>query len=324
MNESSDLLEWLESSPHFPKFCWVSAQRTFAAVGAKRMHHLPPQDFAYGLITFAGEGRFVEPTEVREGSVSPGGAGVDLEPVDSFDQWKSRFDAARAAPYEKIVISRRFHGESPSPFSAFRSMDFDVGMGFFYMPDEDHAFFGVSPERLFQLENGSVRVDAVAGTRPIGEHYARELLFSPKERHEHRLVTEHIEKVLGFPPGEVFIREAGPVQHLCQEFVGATDLSVQELLERLHPTPAVAGAPIPPAHVIREIEGFDRGWYAGPIGFVDGEDACFAVAIRSGLWEKGGLTWYAGCGIVEGSDCLAEWEETERKSKVMVCGKIST
>ena len=88
-----------------------------------------------------------------------------------------------------------------------------------------------------------------------GEEYVRELLFSPKERYEHHFVTEHIKRVLDFEPGEVFIREAGPVQHLCQEFVGATQLSAEELLEKLHPTPAVAGAP---AHVIREIEGFDR------------------------------------------------------------------
>lgn len=321
MNESSDLLDWIEAEPHFPKFCWVSDERTFAAVGAKGLHRSMPRDFAYSLISFMGEGIFIEPEKVREGSLSPGGIGVDLELLDSYAQWEKRFAAARAAPYEKIVISRRFQAMCPSPYSTFRSMDFDAGIGFFYMPDKEHAFFGVSPERLFQLQNGVVQVDAVAGTRPRGERYARELLFSPKERHEHRLVTEHIQKILGFAPGEIFIRAAGPVQHLCQEFVGMTRLSVQELLAKLHPTLAVAGAP---PQVIREIEGFDRGWYAGPIGYVDGEDACFAVAIRSGFWEKGKLTWYAGCGITDGSDCLAEWEETERKSKVMTCEKIST
>lgn len=335
MNESSDLLAWLEKEPHYPKFCWSGPDKTFAAVGARGVHRTMPKEFAYAVISFEGERTFIEPQVMREGSLICGGEGVDLEPIDSFEQWQKRFDAARAAPYEKVVISRRLRGECLSPFNAFRSMDFGAGIAFFYMPDQHQAFFGVSPERLFELENGVVQVDAVAGTRPLtgephlDERYARELLFSPKERYEHSLVTEHVEKVLGFTPGEIFIRESGPVQHLCQEFIGDTSMSSLELLEKLHPTPAVAGAPI---EVIRQIEGFDRGLYAGPIGIVDGENAFFAVAIRSGLWkgteksrEKSGeLTWYSGCGITEGSDCLAEWNETERKSKVMRCERILT
>lgn len=321
MNEASDLLAWLEEDLRFPKFCWVSPRRTFAAVGAKGVYRTMPQTFAYGALPFEGKGVFIEPKEVRTGAIVAGGARVALEPLDSFEEWQQRFDKARAAPFEKVVISRRFRGKCSSPYDAFCSMDFEAGTGFFFMPDAAHAFFGVSPERLFELEGGVVEVDAVAGTRPRGERYARELLFSPKERYEHRLVTEHIETLLGFRPGEVFIREAGPVQHLCQEFVGATQLSAQELLTKLYPTPAIAGAP---PEVIREIEGFDRGWYSGPIGFVNGSNALFVVAIRSGLWTQGELLWYAGCGITAGSDCLAEWEETARKSEVITCVKIST
>jgi len=323
-----DILAWLEQGACYPKFCWIGAGRAFAAIGAKGVHRSMPSGFAYGVIPFEGEGIFIEPEKTCEGSILPGGFGVDLQPLDSFEEWQRRFEAAKAAPYEKVVISRRFHGECSSPYSALRSMDYSAGIGFFYMPDAEHAFFGVSPERLFQLEGGVVQVDAVAGTRPLtgephlDERYARELLFSPKERYEHHLVTEHIEEILGFAPGEVFIRESGPVQHLCQEFVGDTQLSTHELLSKLHPTPAVAGAP---AQVIRMVEGFDRGWFAGAVGIIDGRsDALFAVSIRSGLWQGGRLTWYAGCGITESSDCLAEWEETARKSEVMRCVKIST
>lgn len=95
-------------------------------------------------------------------------------------------------------------------------------------------------------------------------------------------------------------------------------MSAQELLEALHPTPAVAGAP--PAF-IREIEGFDRGWFAGPIGFCEPGGAMFAVAIRSALWVRGELTWFSGSGITKGSDFKSEWEETKQKSQVLQCAR---
>ena len=106
----TDLMTWLEKSSLFPKFCWVSPERTFAAAGARGIHRTmsTPTAFAYSIIPFEGEGLFIEPDEMREGSLLPGGAGVDLEPIDSYAAWEERFAAAKAAPYDKVVISRRF------------------------------------------------------------------------------------------------------------------------------------------------------------------------------------------------------------------------
>jgi hypothetical protein len=82
----------------------------------------------------------------------------------------------------------------------------------------------------------------------------------------------------------------------------------------LAPTPAVAGEPRTAAlDLIRQLEPAARGWYAGPIGWVEPEAACFAVAIRSGLLSGDRLALHAGAGIVPGSHPDREWHELEAK-----------
>jgi menaquinone-specific isochorismate synthase len=93
--------------------------------------------------------------------------------------------------------------------------------------------------------------------------------------------------------------------------VGVSD---RDLVNALHPTPAVAGAPVAEAIVaLRDFEPFDRGLYAGPIGVVSRDGAEIAVAIRSARIEGNALTAFAGAGIVEGSDPAEEWRETGHK-----------
>jgi len=106
------------------------------------------------------------------------------------------------------------------------------------------------------------------------------------------------------------------VQHLMTGIEGELnkDISDQEILECLHPTPAVGGYPQDKAkELIAEIEPFDRGWYSGPVGWISKDSADFAVAIRSGLITKNKLRIYAGAGIVKGSDPDNEWNEIESK-----------
>ena len=90
-----------------------------------------------------------------------------------------------------------------------------------------------------------------------------------------------------------------------------TDL---ELLPAFHPTPAVSGAPDPAARkLIRQLEPFDRGWYAGPVGWISLKEAEFAVGIRSGLLSGRVLRIFTGAGIVKGSLPEEEWREIEYK-----------
>jgi isochorismate synthase EntC len=111
------------------------------------------------------------------------------------------------------------------------------------------------------------------------------------------------------------------VQHLVTEIAGT--LRIQEGLLALggllHPTPAVGGEPRDLAlAMIDEHEGFDRGWYAGPVGWLSaGGDGELMVALRCGLVEGSRVTLYAGCGIVADSDPDREWEESRIKMRAI-------
>lgn len=190
------------------------------------------------------------------------------------------------------------------------------------------AFVGASPERLFRRRGLRIESEAVAGTRPRGRSQAhdarllRELLQSEKERWEHEYVRISLREEMG-PLAEHLELDAEPSElrlatkrHLISRMhatlrPGVTTLDV---LAALHPTPAVGGYGLKEAMgAIREHEPFDRGWYAGPIGWIGSGAAEFAVGIRSGLVAMNRLFLYAGAGIVEGSTPDAEWDELEQK-----------
>ena len=118
-------------------------------------------------------------------------------------------------------------------------------------------------------------------------------------------------------PSEPGLRRTATVQHLHTPFRGTTDRRrhVLELVARLHPTPATAGLPRATSMaLIRQHEGFDRGWYAGPVGWLDARgDGEFAVALRSALVRDNTALLYAGCGIVAGSDPEREYVEAGAK-----------
>ena len=121
-------------------------------------------------------------------------------------------------------------------------------------------------------------------------------------------------------------RERSPhtadIQHLSTVFEGDVrpGTTVTDLLAALHPTAAVAGTPTKTAvELIRELEGHERGRYAGPVGWFDREgDGEFAIALRCGEIDGAGATLYTGAGIVEGSDAAMEFAETEIKLRPML------
>jgi salicylate biosynthesis isochorismate synthase/menaquinone-specific isochorismate synthase len=96
--------------------------------------------------------------------------------------------------------------------------------------------------------------------------------------------------------------------------------SAIELAGLLHPTPAVGGEPWPGSEaLIDELEGMDRGWYAGPVGWMDAtEDGEFCVAVRSALLRDREAHLFAGNGIVADSDPAAELSETELKLQALL------
>ncbi len=190
------------------------------------------------------------------------------------------------------------------------------------------AFLGATPELLYRRDGRTLRAEAVAGTcardpdPELDAALGAELLRSRKELAEHRLVSAGVREDLAAlcstlePSGAEELLLLPHVQHLVTRFRGELAEGVQDaaIIARLHPTAAVAGVPRRAAlDAIAALEPFDRGWYAGLVGWVGRDAAEFAVAIRSALLAGLQLALFAGAGIVPGSDAGREWDENERK-----------
>ena len=258
---------------------------------------------------------------------------------------EAALSAIDAGVFDKVVLARSLEllAEGEAQFDASAVLDalrrahprcvaFAVERG-------DRIFVGATPERLVQVDGDVVRASAVAGSAPRGEspredeRRARTLRESKKEQAEHAVVVEAIEDALA-PLCVETDRPASPsilalegIQHLETPIRARLDAAAREgrtailqLLRRLHPTPAVGGAPRDSALAwLASNEGLERGWYAGPIGYVDayggGE---FHVALRSALLGPRRARLFAGAGIVAGSVPDAELAETRLKLRTLL------
>ncbi len=227
---------------------------------------------------------------------------------------KSTFDFARRL--NPIEILQQMQATGQNSFQ------------FYIQPRKWVAFIGSSPERLFSRSHRKLASEAMAGTRRRGSTPAEDqqlehnLLESNKDAHEHRLVLESLRRSFGNlctsvdEHDKVSVRKLGTLQHLFAAIQGilGRDVDNGQILDRLHPTPAVGGSPRREAmRHIAELEPFDRGWYAGPVGWVSKNAAEFCVAIRSAQVVRNRLNVYAGAGIVPGSEPEKEWDEIENK-----------
>ncbi|AEE35624.1 Isochorismate synthase 1 [Arabidopsis thaliana] len=240
----------------------------------------------------------------------------------------------KSSPLNKVVLARNSRiitdtDIDPIAWLAQLQREGHDAYQFCLQPPGAPAFIGNTPERLFQRTQLGVCSEALAATRPRAASSARDmeierdLLTSPKDDLEFSIVRENIrEKLNGICDRVVVkpqktVRKLARVQHLYSQLAGRLTKEDDEykILAALHPTPAVCGLPAEEARLlIKEIESFDRGMYAGPIGFFGGEESEFAVGIRSALVEKGlGALIYAGTGIVAGSDPSSEWNELDLK-----------
>lgn len=270
----------------------------------------------------------------------PAASGTRVQPVRvndvSAESWADLVSdiLARIAAGEasKIVAARRVEFRFPRPLdvpATLQSLHEQArGSTCFAFRQGSSTFLGASPERLVRKHDRSVESEALAGTfRTDGLALAAELLRSPKEHDEHTPVLAAIASALE-PlcskleyPAQPEMRELPDLLHLRTPINGTLKkpAHVLELVERLHPTPAVGGVPTPVAlDWIRRREPGERGWYAGPVGWFDGAgDGDFQVALRSGLVEGSRATLFAGGGIVRGSEPHAEFAETELKLRAL-------
>jgi menaquinone-specific isochorismate synthase len=199
---------------------------------------------------------------------------------------------------------------------------------FCFQIEPHRAFIGTSPERLYQRYDRVLATEAIAGTRHRGEssqidrQLSDNLRKSAKDLHEHQLVVDRLTGILAELceraeiDRELTILKLNKVQHLYTRFQGIlkAEFDDDRILSQLHPTPAVGGFPRPQAlELIHQLEPFERGWYAAPVGWVGYNETEFAVAIRSGLVDRNCLLLFAGAGIVSGSQSAEEWAEVENK-----------
>ena len=262
-----------------------------------------------------------------------------LKQVRSIDreQWLASVDSiateVRAGVYEKVVLATSLvlDGECTIDVGATLAR---LRVGYpechlFTYHAGGATFLGASPELLVALHEGDVTALGLAGSARRGatddedERIGRELLASGKDRIEHESVVRAIREGLDGlterlrAPNQPGLRRLRNIQHLATEITGrvARGVDVLDLVQRLHPTPAVCGWPKAAAqHVIAVLESFDRGWYAGPIGWLDARgDGEFAVGLRSAL-VRGSRAWlFAGNGIMGDSDPEAELAEVQLK-----------
>ena len=272
--------------------------------------------------------------------VRPAGpGGFEVRATRSPTEWMDAVAAAvsriRAGHLEKVVLAREVVVTADAPISVaavLARLARSYPDCFLYLVD---GFCGASPELLVSRAGDVVRAQPMAGTAPrSGEpeadhRAAAALLASPGYRHEHQVTIDAVHDTLlrfssyvDYEPEPSVVALANVV-HLATSVEGRLShppASVLELVEALHPTPAVCGRPTDVAlQVIDDLEGFDRGRYAGAVGWVDARgNGEFAVSIRGAAIDGVRAVVVGGNGIVADSDPATELVETRAKMQAML------
>jgi menaquinone-specific isochorismate synthase len=258
----------------------------------------------------------------------------------SRDEWAAQvraiLDTIASGELAKAVLAREVVVHADAPF------DVRVVVDRLHATQGGCAVFaadglvGATPELLVRRRGERVTSRPMAGTIPRGATDADDraaeaaLAASVKNGLEHRVVVEAV--VDGLRAGGVDVTSVrGPdvarlatMSHLATTIVGTVEprsaSSALELALQLHPTPAVAGTPRDAALAMLDaLEGFDRGRYAGPVGWVDAHGGGeWAVALRCAEVDGTTARLIAGAGVVAGSDPDAEWAETQAKLEPML------
>jgi isochorismate synthase len=260
-------------------------------------------------------------------------------PPEHFESAVARAgELIAAGRIEKIVLAREVQVHAPTAYDPAAVLGvlreefpscftFCVGRG-------DAAFLAASPELLVRREGHRVSTLALAGSTrrsadpAVDAHLGEQLLRNQSYREEHAIVARRIERTLR--PHAVWVAAAtepelvriANIQHLATPIRAqlTSPMDALQLLGLMHPTPAVGGEPLADAApLIPALEGLDRGWYSGPVGWTDATgDGEFCVALRCALLRGSVARCYAGNGIVRDSAPAAELAETEVKLQALL------
>lgn len=279
----------------------------------------------------------------RPGSGEHAPAPEFTEDAPERERWNRSVERAveliGAGRFDKIVLARkvtsRLRPESqPTCLLDILRRQYPSCYSFLVQPPGRKAFLGCTPERLASFHRKYLLTEALAGSIRRGSTasedamFGRELMVSSKNRREHNLVIKDIEHRLRSHVTAIEcdarprVKKLSNVQHLYTPITAWLRESADPLalVDALHPTAAVGGYPREAAAPwIRELESFDRGWYAGPLGWLDlqggGE---FVVGIRSALMDDREISFFAGCGIMGTSNPDTEWDESNLKLRPML------
>ena len=318
--------------------------RGFAALG------LPPDTRAFVTAAFADDssapsvlvvpeviGTWADGVLTADGDVPPPGPAAAADELDLLPGSLTRagfrhaVEAAlaeiAAGTVEKVVLARDLLATGPDPVDlpgVLARMAAANPTSYTFHVD---GMFGSSPELLVKVAGGAVSSRVLAGSAPVtgegDDERAAALAASAKDRAEHdyavRSVAEALARYADIEVAETEVLRLPTIMHLATPITGTMrgGTGVLDVVEAVHPSAAVCGTPTPEAAaLLRRLEGFDRGRYAGPVGWLDAAgNGTFAIALRCGQLQDGGrsVRLYAGGGIVAGSDPSAELAETAQK-----------
>ena len=265
---------------------------------------------------------------------SPLSLGKQIDLPD-FETWEKSVNTVlekiRLKQIQKVVLARRssfeMHG---SPFAWLRVLldSSSSSTVFAFQKNPSSLFLGATPERLYQRSDRSLMTESIAGTRRRGNSAIEDLLLSKelqksrKDKSEFSYVKDFLKESLASlcdtfscEPNDSIIKTSR-LLHLYNRLEGTLKPGIDDIdiLSCLHPTPAIGALPRELGmKEILSLEPFDRGLYAGALGWISPSESSFAVTIRSALIKAGSLYAFAGTGIVEGSDPKLEWQELEHK-----------
>ncbi|MFB2580594.1 isochorismate synthase MenF [Herbiconiux sp. P15] len=327
----------------FGSFAFADASSAVSVLIVPRLL-LGKRDGRYWVTTFSVEGAEAVSPVASPALPSPRALGSEyrislLPGAMSAEAFRTAVDDAvqhiERQELAKVVLARDLVGHLPAGSDLRRPL-FDLALGY---PDcwtyAVDGFLGSSPETLVRVSHGSVSARVLAGTTSRGtdaeaDHdKAVALATSAKDLDEHGYAVTSVVNALAphsrnLTTSDIpFTLKLPNLWHLASDVEGTlSDGSTSlDLIAALHPTAAVAGTPRDVAlALIDELEPFDRGRYAGPVGWVGADgDGEWAVALRSAQVEANGdITAYAGCGIVADSDAEREYLETKMKFRPIV------
>jgi anthranilate synthase component 1 len=277
----------------------------------------------------------------------PADVEVDVDDLKYMQMVRRGQEYIAAGDVFQVVLARQFSvpRAGRDPFDAYRAMRVLNPSPYMYFLDLPPGpgertrtqIAGASPETLVRLEQGTMTVRPLAGTRPRGktpeqdEMLGRELLADPKERAEHVMLIDLGRNDVGRVAEtgtvklvrQMEIERYSHVMHIVSEVTGRVPPTTPplEVLRAAFPAGTLSGAPkVRAMQIIRELEAAPRGIYGGAVGYVSKTgDLDFAIAIRTAVCKDERFVVTAGAGIVEGSVPASEAEETRNKAHGVLC-----